>query len=666
MKQLPKLIILAFLILIISPAIAQTTIDRASSHKAFKKGERLFNNGNYVEAEGQFQILLDSGYKGNDLIAYQAQIHLELHEPHAAKDVLSLSKHRNEDLDFLLAIAHYYLEEFDDAYRELQLVKDTASFDVKGMHDRIDYARKHYSDPKGYVVQNFGPEVNTQYREYAAVMYDGFNELLFTSRNDSSEYTAHDGMAFEMIHDTSIDSLNNWHVADPFEFHSGHEKRHDATVQVYDGGKKLITFHDGKLFQSHLEDSVWEEDGQLKLHQFDDGIESHCFISDDESYIIFASDYHSLGHNLDLYASNKLSDGTWGEPRAITELNTEFDEDAPFMSTDGTLYFSSRGHGSLGGYDVFSSTYDSFRKEWTTPVNLDYPINTVSEDIYYSTYGQIGFLSSTRVGGHGSLDLYRVLLFNTVKIKGVVLDKETNEPIPYAQIDLTYDSMYISSHADSAGNYELFVPVNKDMNLIFLEDGNKLHEEAYYVDVFFRDEDNVAHNFIIPKGSDELSPEDQKLVHVEMKNSYKNDPNFASVNHDEVDHWADSLNNHYEQIRIANLPPEEPGEVFTYFDYKSDDPGISGREELKELYNDILKESDFTVAVNGHTDTRGGQAYNKRLSHRRAQNVADYLIELGVSDENIIVEGHGETKLLHEDDSEVSHAKNRRVEVVYN
>ncbi len=541
MKRLFRFFLMAVLMHVFGNVHAQEISDKASEHKAFKRGEKFFKNGNYVKAEEQFQQLLDSGYRDNDLIAYQAQVHLELHEPHAAKDVILLSNKRNQDLDFLLAISHYYLEEFEQAFKELSLISDTATYHVTDMHDRIQNCFEHYRDAEGYVVQNFGPEVNTRFQEYAAVMYNDFNHLMFTSRNDSSEYTAHDGMAFETIHGTSIDSLNQWHMADVFNFHMEHEKKHDATVQVFQEGKKLVTYHDGRLYTSHLIDETWEEDGPLDIHGFD-GHDTHCFVSDDESFVIFASDFHSLGHNLDLYVSYRQEDGSWGEPQSIMELNTDFDEDSPFLAEDSTLYFSSRGHGSLGGYDIFRSTYDKKRKRWSEPYNMDYPINTVAEDTYFSIYGKVGYLSSTRVGGYGSFDLYKVLLFNKIMIEGTLVHEATKEPIPYAQIELVYDSLYFRTYTDGAGQYEMFVPVGKQMKVTFLKDGEKLYEGQYLADAFFRESESRGYNFEIPSGEANLTSSlsnTPTFIHVDVKNTFEDNPHVSAISNDKMSNWSD-------------------------------------------------------------------------------------------------------------------------------
>ena len=644
--------------------------DDVVDHRNFKKGVRLFDKGNFAQAGVQFQQLLDSGYHDSKLVTYMAQIHLELHAPHAAKHLILTvdSIQRNEDLNYLLAISHYYLEEFDDAKAVLSLVSDTSSYHLDHMKTQISNSVSHYQDSKGYIVQNFGSEVNSQYREYSAVMYNDFNELLYTTRNDTSEHLDRDGLAFEMIHDTSIDSLNNWHMADPFKFRFSHDKQHDATVQVYAKGTKLITYHNGKLYKSHLVDGVWIEDGLLKLHEFE-GLDTHCFIADDESYIIFASDFQSYGHDLDLFISYKQSGG-WSPPKAIKELNTEFNEDAPFLSEEGTLYFSSRGHGSLGGYDVFMTKYDSGVNRWSKPINLDYPINTVSEDIYYSAFGKVGFLSSTRVGGFGSLDIYKVLLFNQIKIEGVVKDELSKEPIPDVQIDLEYDSMYLRSYTDIQGEYEMYVPINKNMRITFIKDSLNLHSGEYYVDIFFRDKENREFNFLIPnivsnepitKGDLQVDRE-AKLIHIEVRNDLQSNVNIASISNEILPHWTDSLNLQYEKIHHKNNS-RESGLVTVFFDYNSYDLDSLSQNELRVFYDQVLMKNNFTVEISGHTDNRGSQQFNQKLSLKRAMSVYQYLLARGLSGDKVAVNGYGEAQLILDDDNEKTHAENRRVEI---
>ena len=120
----------------------------------------------------------------------------------------------------------------------------------------------------------------------------------------------------------------------------------------------------------------------------------------------------------DIYKVMRLPNGKWS--RAINlgaTVNTPYDEDAPFIYTDKkTLYFSSRGHQNMGGYDVFKTVYE--KRAWTTPENLKYPINTVQDDIFFvlSASGKIGYYSSAREGGFGGEDIYKIVLIYNMNV----------------------------------------------------------------------------------------------------------------------------------------------------------------------------------------------------------------------------------------------------------
>ena len=110
----------------------------------------------------------------------------------------------------------------------------------------------------------------------------------------------------------------------------------------------------------------------------------------------------------DLYVTKKTASGDWGEPVNLgPKINTPYNDDAPFLHADGkTLFFSSEGHNSMGGYDIFYTTITDVG--FTDPVNLGYPVNTTEDDIYYviSADGERGYYASNRKGGFGQQDIY--------------------------------------------------------------------------------------------------------------------------------------------------------------------------------------------------------------------------------------------------------------------
>ncbi|HRS54609.1 MAG TPA: hypothetical protein P5250_07875, partial [Bacteroidales bacterium] len=114
---------------------------------------------------------------------------------------------------------------------------------------------------------------------------------------------------------------------------------------------------------------------------------SIIFLSDNNSIIYFSSYGEKNKTGKDIYRSQKLPNGKWSKPERLSDvINTPYDEDYPFLLPDGkTLYFCSKGHNSMGGYDIFKSTWDTITQEWSTPENLDFAINTPSDDILFVT-----------------------------------------------------------------------------------------------------------------------------------------------------------------------------------------------------------------------------------------------------------------------------------------
>ena len=126
------------------------------------------------------------------------------------------------------------------------------------------------------------------------------------------------------------------------------------------------------------------------------------------------------------------------------------------------------------------------------------------------------------------------------------------------------------------------------------------------------------------------------------------------------------LENFYEEKHIEYLArTDKSGQSSMFFDYNSYSLNESGEHMLTQLYNNILEGGEYRVVIKGHTDTRGSIAYNKKLSLKRANAVAEYLHHLGLKRHGVTVEGMGESDLMHHEDSEAAHAKNRRAEIFY-
>ena len=622
----------------------------------------MLDNGNYVEARDRLESIFEEVDYKNEVASYLTECYLALHQEERIKTLIKRLDEPDDFNQFDLALAYYYEEQFDSAAMVARGIENSEELASDDLRSRISGSTEFYANEEGIIIQNFGEGINSGQREYCSVMYNDYNTLLFTSRGESDNKTDFDGMAFESIYLTTIDSVGEWTLPVSVKSNIENERRHDAPIQIINDGKTMISFHDGKLYESNLVNDAWERSSEIDLNN-DLGVVTHCFITKDQQTIFFASDLKAPGEDLDLYSARKLSSGKWSEPLPLTELNTPFDEDAPFLAKDGILYFSSRGHESIGGYDVFQTRYDSASKSWREPRTLGYPINTVDEDIYYSMEGKVGYISSTRNAGQGSLDIYRVFLFNKVKVQGKVLGDE-GEPIPDVRVDFEYDSSLVYAYTDIKGDYEIFLPISTDMHVTFIKDSLNLYEGDYIVNVTFKDKNNNKFSFSITE-QDELpsnevsfqAPEGIKKIPIDVKNDFEYNPILAKVPKKLEQQWVDSVNYVTETVkaerdanRQSSTVEENVGdeldigkiEQTVYFETNSQELSAAYRSVLDEVISELKKRNNFTIFLNGFADHVGASDYNLRLSFRRSRAVFDYLVKKGIDESMLKIQAKGE------------------------
>lgn len=281
-------------------------------------------------------------------------------------------------------------------------------------------AEREIQAPKNYELKNVGPMINTAYPEYAPVISLDGTALYFTSRRlwaDSSNAKMKDPIINQYWEDIFVsyrDLDGEWQEPVMLEFCSAGQN--EATVSVSADERKVFVYNDrtggGDIYFSQFETGKFDlvEELQIKNLNTKDW-ETHLTLTPDGQTIYFVSDREGGYGGRDIYRMVKLPDGSWSLPINLgPEINSEFDEDSPFMAVDNkTLYFASNGRNSMGGFDIFMTVRDEFDK-WTTPMNLGYPLNSTGDDIFYTTTadGFTGYLTSFRLGGKGDKDIYEI------------------------------------------------------------------------------------------------------------------------------------------------------------------------------------------------------------------------------------------------------------------
>lgn len=277
------------------------------------------------------------------------------------------------------------------------------------------------ANPVDFRIENLGAVINTEYPEFSPVISIDENALFFTSsrlRPDSSNLMVRDRKTGEYFNDIYVsyrDRQGEWQTPELLEIN---RTDHTATVNVAADGQTLFIYRDdagvGNIYESKLVGETWTEPIKLGGGINSNNWETHIAKSVDGQTAYVVSDRSGGFGGRDIYRVRKLPDGKWSKAQNLgPNINTRYEEDAVFISPDGkTLYFSSEGHNSMGGFDIFYSEYNEADDSWGDPVNIGYPINTVDDDVFFVTSadGRRAYYSSVRDSGYGEKDIYQVFI----------------------------------------------------------------------------------------------------------------------------------------------------------------------------------------------------------------------------------------------------------------
>ncbi|MBS1652173.1 MAG: OmpA family protein [Bacteroidetes bacterium] len=351
------------------------------------------------------------------------------------------------------------------------------------------------------------------------------------------------------------------------------------------------------------------------------------FVSFDGSKLFFSSNRPGGYGGLDLWYANIDSDGNIGNPKNLgNTVNSTGDEISPFYHTiSNTLYYSSNGWTGLGGFDVFKSSLNVDDSVYSVPKNLNAPINSPKDDSYFiiNRFGDRGFFASDRIdcpSGH----CYKIFEFLNEPIKftleGLVTEEETGNPIPGA--------------------------------LVTVKDVHDVDEPFFLV----TDENGY---YTTP-----LKPHMEYFLKAQKNGFFARANEVATKGKTESELFT----------RDFTLPKIPAGDIeIEGIEYDFDKATLRPKsKEVLDKIVDLLKLNDnLKIELSSHTDARGNDDYNMRLSQARAQSCVDYMVSKGISKLRIVAKGYGETKpvipeaevnkmTLKSPEWEAAHQKNRR------
>lgn len=447
-----------------------TFIERQKLNNA----DKYFSNQEYLFA----RPIYDSLYKKHNTNIYiryllgSCNIYDAKHQAEAESLISSAEpiKSKLPDYDYYLGRAFLLNDKYNDAISQFEKYKQNPlDNDTKREVERqISICKSAIQlENKSAVAKttNIGAPINTSGSEYTPIFPSNESFMVFTYRGEKSmggkqispnKSDEKNGVYFEDVMISYRNENNQW--TEPKPITSINTNGHDAAVHVSHDGQKLFIYRNvgvgsGDIFVSKLDGANWGIPEKVK------GINSNFWegsvcLFPDEKIICFSSERQGGIGGRDLYYAKLQPDGSWGDVKNFgPEINTKFDEDAPFIHSDGkTLFFSSNGHNTIGGYDIFRSELKN--GSWTTPYNVGKPVNTVQDDKFYivSSDGERGYYSSEKKEGKGLQDIYMVEpgMFGKPTALVLVTGKVTYDNGP-VKADITVRSKI--NHKDFSGTF---------------------------------------------------------------------------------------------------------------------------------------------------------------------------------------------------------------------
>ncbi len=360
---------------------------------------------------------------------------------------------------------------------------------------KCESGKRLFENKIKFEITNLGDSVNSEFQDHSPVISADESVLIFTSRrpNGWDEEIDDDGNYNEDIfmcekidgHWTKAKGIKNINT-----------KNHEATCALSVDGQTLFIYKAddyGSIYQSSFENGEWTTPVKLGPNINTEDRETSASISADGKYLYFTSDRPGGFGGLDIYVSEKMKNGMWGPPRNLGEgVNTKYNEEGPFIHPDGkTLYFSSKGHENLGGYDIFKSEKTQFGT-WTKAENIGYPINTVGDDVFYTPTadGQHAYYSSRRNSGAGDNDIFLITLDSVKRADITVM---IGSVFAKCSPDIPKEVKITVKDAESGEEYHI-KPNSKNKRFIFIAKWGKTYNISVSVngDIVFTDKVSIS------------------------------------------------------------------------------------------------------------------------------------------------------------------------------
>ncbi|MCX6312246.1 MAG: hypothetical protein NT084_11510 [Bacteroidetes bacterium] len=388
-----------------------------------------FSHGNYTMALPIYLALLKKEYTNYDFNFRTGICYLNTngHKKEAIRYFEYCTKSPKVENNVFLYLGKSYqiALRFDDAIKAFDTYKLKA--DKIGKADADHYIEQCKSgkmlvaNPMDVTFNNLGKDVNSDLPDYYPFVTSDESMLIFTSRRKGNVGATSVEMDGYFASDIWVSKSVNGVFAKPKGAGPGVNGQFDEQCTGLSSDGKLMTVYVDNITELGDIYSSTYKTSFSKIEKLpspvNDEFETAGAFAPDGNTIFFASKRSTGQGGTDIYMCRKLPNMKWGLPIPITVCNTQYNEDFPFMAPDGkTLYFSSEGHNSMGGFDLFYTIWDQDNNTWSQPKNVGYPVNSPEDDltISFTDNNRVAYISSDRDGGIGDLDIWRVV-FNEIQ-----------------------------------------------------------------------------------------------------------------------------------------------------------------------------------------------------------------------------------------------------------
>ena len=502
---------------------------KIADKRRYQLAERFLENGNYSKAAGIYRELLEQSSRNADLNFKLGVCYLNIVSEkgkavaYLEKSIQYTNSKNNVSMDvyYNLAKAYHTNYQFREALRVykdlLQIISpQNTSFrneiqrEIKMCKNGLELVK----NPINISIVNLGNKINTEFAEHSPGVTADESTMVFTSRrNGTGSKIDIDGQYFEDIY---ISHLVNGSWSMPTGIANLNTIDHDASISISADGQELYIYkagylnrkesEGGDIYVSKLNGSTWSDPKKLGPNINSKSKESHISVSADSRTIYFSSDRPGGYGGMDVYTVTKLPNGKWGKAKNLgPAINTEYNDDAPFIHPDGkTLYFSSAGHKTMGGLDIFKSV--KIKGRWTTPINIGYPINSTDDDIYYTPTpdGKRAYFASYRKGSLGRTDIFLIKTPDADKVglfvlKGKIVTSN-GTPVGNSKITVSQNNQTIGIYTPNSatGKFLFIIDAGKKYDIEIVAEGYRTLRTVLNIPPEFANKENHSVITLLP------------------------------------------------------------------------------------------------------------------------------------------------------------------------